>query len=87
MVLQGGALERIQKPKPGIVAAEIWQTGENLKPILGTCGSIFLTRLALSEISRETLSTWIAHKHATNIAASSHRTALTFIELKHTADR
>jgi hypothetical protein len=32
---------------------------------LGSSGGIFLARLALSEISRETVSTWMRHKHAT----------------------
>jgi hypothetical protein len=40
-----------------IVVAEIWQTSENLKPVWGSRGGIFLARLALSEISRETVST------------------------------
>jgi hypothetical protein len=57
--------EWIQQPRPAIVVEEIWQTRENLKPVLGLSGGIFLARLALSEISRETVSTWMGHKHAT----------------------
>jgi hypothetical protein len=51
------APDRTHKSKVAIVVAEIWQTGENLKSALGPSGGIFLARLALSKISRETVST------------------------------
>jgi hypothetical protein len=47
--------ERTQKSKAAIVVAEIWQAGEN--PSWDRVEGIFLARLALSKISRETVST------------------------------
>jgi hypothetical protein len=49
--------DQTQESKEAIAVAEIWQTGENLKSALGPSGGIFLARLALSKISRETVST------------------------------